>query len=297
MAESTFVFSSAGVVGVNVLLALIMVGVGLDLDLDEVRATLRKPLAPAVGLVTQFLLLPAASYALIRVLDPDPAIALGMLVVASCPGGTVSNLVTHLGDGNTSLSIAMTSVSTLAALVMTPFMITFYGARIPSVAPLLADVSLDPIEIVLTLVLVLLLPVAAGIVTAQRRPDLAARLVRPMRLAAVVALLLIVVGAVAANLSTLVESVRSVALAVIAHNLVALGLGFGVATLFRFAPRDRRAITVEVGIQNSALALSLVFTFLGGLAGAALIAAFWGIWHIVSGLTLARVWRGRAFTA
>jgi bile acid:Na+ symporter, BASS family len=286
------VFSDAAVVGVNVVLAVIMFGVGLDLDLAEFRRTLRTPKGPVVGLVTQFLVLPAVAFVVIRLLAVEPAIAVGMLVVAASPGGTVSNVITHLADGNTSLSIAMTTVSTFVAMVMTPANLAFYSARVPAVQEL--GVSLDPVNLVLTLLLVMGVPVAVGVLLQVVRPAVAARLLRPMRIVAVGGLLAIIVGALVANAGSIVSSLQAVAVAVILLNAIALGLGYGAGRAFRLGARDCRAVAIEVGIQNSALALTLVLRFFPDLGGAALVAAFWGIWHMISGLLLARVWSGRS---
>lgn len=286
---------AGGVVAVNVILAVIMFGVGLDLDLGEFRRTLRAPRGPAVGLVTQFVLLPALAFGVVRLLAPDPAVALGVLLVCACPGGTVSNVVTHLAGANVSLSIAMTTVSTFLALVATPFNLAFWGSRVPALDEL--GVRLDPLELVLTLLLVMGVPVLVGVGIARGRPDLAQRLRRPMRVLAVGGLLVLIVGAGAANLGSAVASLRATLLVVVAVNAAALALGYGAAAALRLPTRDRRAVSIEVGIQNAALALTLSLQFFADLAGAALVAAVWGLWHMVTGLALARLWRGTSLLA
>jgi bile acid:Na+ symporter, BASS family len=280
-------------IAVNLTLAVIMFGVAIDLDLDEMRRTLRRPVGPAIGLATQFLALPALSVGLIAILDPPPGIALGMLVVATAPGGSVSNIVTHLAGANTSLSITMTGASSLVALVLTPLNLAFWGPRVAAIQPILRQVHLDPVHVVGGLLLLLGLPLTLGILLQVRRPATAARLVAPLRVAAVVGLFVLVLGAVVANLGTLVTSLQAVLVAVVAHNALALVLGYGMATAARLPVRDRRAISLEVGIQNSALSLALVVTFFGGLGGAALVAAFWGAWHVIIGLALAWTWSGQ----
>ena len=281
-----------GVAAVNAILAVIMFGVGLDLDLAEFRRTLRAPRGPAVGLVTQFLLLPALAFVAVRLLAPDPAVALGVLLVCACPGGTVSNVVTHLSGANVSLSIAMTTVSTFLALVATPTNLALWGSRVPALDVL--DVRLDPVDLALVLVLVVGLPVIAGVLVARHRPAAADRLRRPMRVLAVVGLGVLIVGAGAANLGTAVSSLRATLLVVVVVNAAALGLGYGAAAALRLPVRDRRAVSIEVGIQNSALALALALQFFADLGAAALVAAVWGLWHMVTGLALARVWRGHS---
>lgn len=290
-ADLSLSLPAGGVVAVNAILAVIMFGVGLDLDLGEFRRTLRAPRGPAVGLVTQFLLLPALAFGAVRLLGPDPAVALGVLVVCSCPGGTVSNVVTHLAGANVSLSIAMTTVSTFLALVATPANLAFWGSHVPALDDL--GVRLDPVQLTATLLLVMGLPVVTGVAVAQRRPAWADRLRRPMRLVAVGGLVLLVVGAGAANLGSAVATLQATLLVVVVVNAAALALGHGAAAALRLPVRDRRAVSIEVGIQNSALALTLALNFFPDLPAAALVAAVWGLWHIVTGLALARLWRGR----
>lgn len=293
--ELSLSLPSYGVVAVNAILAVIMLGVGLDLDLGEFRRTLRAPRGPVVGLVTQFLLLPALGFAAVRLLAPEPAVALGVLVVCACPGGTVSNVVTHLADANVSLSIAMTTVSTFLALVATPANLAFWGSRVPALDDL--GVRLDPVDLTLTLLLVMGVPVVIGVLVARHRAALADRLRRPMRVLAVGGLLALIIGAGAANLGTAVTSLRATLLVVVVVNAAALALGYGAAAALRLPVRDRRAVSIEVGIQNSALALTLALQFFADLGAAALVAATWGLWHMVTGLVLARVWRGRSLFA
>ncbi len=293
--ELSLTLPTYGVVAVNAILAVIMFGVGLDLDLSEFRRTLRAPRGPAVGLVTQFLLLPALAYGAVRLLAPEPAVALGVLLVCACPGGTVSNVITHLADANVSLSIAMTTVSTFLALVATPANLAFWGSRVPALDEL--GVRLDPVELTVALLLVMGLPVLTGVLVARHRPAAADRLRRPMRVLAVAGLLTLIVGAGAANLGRAVTTLRATLLVVVVVNAGALALGYGAAAALRLPVRDRRAVSIEVGIQNSALALTLALQFFGDLGAAALVAATWGLWHMVTGLALARLWRGRSLFA
>ena len=286
-------FDPGSLLVLNIAIGLIMFGIALDVRVADLRAVFVVPLAPLVGLASQFLLLPAATFALTRVLDPTPSIALGMILVGCCPGGNVSNIVTHLAKGNTGLSIGMTGVATAAAAVMTPLNFAFWGSLDPGTRELLRSVALDPVDLAVTIGLLLVLPVTAGVLLRLRRPALAARLHRPMRIVSIVFFVGFVVVAFITNLEHFTALLGTIAVAVFLHNAVALLLGYGAATAVRLPDRDRRAVTVEVGIQNSALALVLIFGFFGGLGGIALIAAWWGIWHLIAGLTVAAVWSRR----
>lgn len=291
--EITLNFSSGTILALNVVLGLIMFGIALDVEVEDLRRVVRTPRAPLIGLAAQFVALPALTYGLTQLLDPAPSIALGMILVGSSPGGNISNFITHVAGGNTMLSIGMTAVSTIAATVMTPVNLAFWGSLDPDTEALLTAVRLDPVQLVLTIGLLLAVPVAAGMWVRARRPALAARLHRPMRIGSMTFFLLFVVAAFAANWQNFLDFVGLVLVAVLLHNAVALASGYGAAAAAGLPEADRRAIAIEVGIQNSALALALIFAFFDGLGGMALVAAWWGVWHIVSGLTLARIWGRR----
>jgi len=283
-------FEPSTLVLLNLGIGLVMFGVAIDLRVADFQAVARKPKGVLVGLVAQFLVLPAATYALTRIIDPMPSIALGMILVAACPGGNISNIITHLAGGNTALSIGMTAVSTAAAVVMTPLNITFWGSLNPDTAAILKQVSLDPVQLFLTVVTILGVPLVVGMTLAARRPEFAALIRRPMKAVSLVFFAAIVALALAKNWGHFLSYVGVVMGVVALHNAVALGLGYGAGRALGLASRDARAISIEVGIQNSALGLTLIFTFFAGLGGMALVAAWWGIWHIVAGLTVAAGW-------
>jgi len=283
-------FEPGTLVLLNVGIGLVMFGVAVDLRVADFRAVARKPKGVMVGLVAQFLILPAATYALTRIIDPMPSIALGMILVAACPGGNISNIITHLAGGNTALSIGMTAVSTAAAVVMTPLNITFWGSMHPDTAAIIQQVSLNPVDLFLTVVTILGVPLVAGMTLAARRPELAALIRRPMKVLSLVFFAAIVALALAKNWGHFLSYVGVVMGVVALHNAVALVLGYGAGRALGLDSRDARAISIEVGIQNSALGLTLVFTFFAGLGGMALVAAWWGIWHILAGLTVAAGW-------
>lgn len=291
--EITLNFSSGTILLLNVILGLIMFGVALDVKVDDLRDVAARPRGPLIGLVAQFALLPALTFLLTQLIDPAPSIALGMILVGSSPGGNMSNFITHLARGNTMLSIGMTGASTLLATVMTPLNFAFWGSLDADTNALLTSISLNPVELVGTIALLLGVPVALGMLLQARRPAIADRLKRPMRIGSIGFFVLFVVAALVGNWQYFLDYVGLVALAVLVHNAIALGTGYGAASAFGLPDRDRRAIAIEVGIQNSALALALIFSFFDGLGGMALVAAWWGVWHIVSGMTLARFWSRR----
>lgn len=277
----------------NVVLGLIMFGVALDLRVGDFARVLKAPRAPLIGLIAQFVLLPAFTWGLTMALDIAPSIALGMILVASCPGGNISNFMTHLAKGSTAVSVTMTAVSTAAAVLFTPFNVSFYGWANPATRVILTEVALNPFDLFLAIFLLLGLPLCVGLLVSHYAPGVANRLKKPFRFASIAFFLVFIIAAFAANFQNFLDYIGLVALVVILHNGAALATGYLGSRAALLSDADRRAVTIEVGIQNSGLGLLLIFDFFQGLGGMALVAAWWGIWHVVSGLTLASLWARR----
>lgn len=283
-------FDPASLLLLNLIMACMMFGVSLSLRLEDFKRILLAPIAPVAGLVAQFLLLPLATCLFTWALAIEPELALGMILVASCPGGSFSNIMTWLGRGNVAVSVSMTAVSSLAATLMTPLNFAFYGWLNPHTRDYLTQISLEPGSILLLVLLVLALPLVLGMVTGRKLPALVARSEKPLRIASLLVFLGFVAIAFSNNFALFIERFHSFFWLVVAHNLLALGLGYGMARLLRLPVSDRRAVTMEVGIQNSGLGLVILFTFFADAGGMLLITAFWGVWHLVSGLTLSQIW-------
>ena len=283
-------FNPQSLLALNVIIGLMMFGMALDIKLDDFRRIAVSPKGPIIGLCTQFLLLPAVTFLLTLVIKPAPSIALGMILIAACPGGNLSNVVTYLAGGNAALSISMTAVSTGAAVLMTPLNLAFWGSLNPVTAPILKKVSLSPLSVFTTIALILGVPLILGLTVSRYAPGLADKIRKPFKVISVLVFLTFITLALAANWSIFIKVIGVVMAVVALLNALALALGYTSGRLFRLEPRDVRAVTVEVGIQNSALGLVLIFGFFKGLGGMAIIAAWWGVWHIVAGLALALFW-------
>jgi len=280
-------FNPQGLLVINIAIGLMMFGVALDLKLEDFKRIVVSPRAPGIGLAAQFILLPAFTYLLTLVLRPLPSIALGMILVAACPGGNLSNIITYLAKGNTAVSISMTAVSTAAAIIMTPLNLSLWGSLNPHTAELLRRVSLSPVDVFTTIFLILGVPLVLGLSLSRIFPSLADKVRKPFKIFSLVFFILIVCGALAANWSIFLKVVGLVMLVVLLHNALALNLGYWSGRVCRLDERDSRAVCIEVGIQNSALGLVLVFNFFEGLGGMAILVAWWGIWHIIAGLITA----------
>lgn len=275
---------------INVAIGVMMLGVALDLRLDDFKRIVKAPKAPTIGLTAQFLLLPAFTFLLITIL-PDsmltPSMALGMILVAACPGGNLSNIITYLAKGNSAISISMTAVSSIAAILMTPLNLSVWGKLNPKTAPILQKVSLSPADVFFTVFIILGIPLIIGISLNKIFPNLADKVRKPFKIFSLVFFISIVTGALISAWDVFVQVINLVVFVVLIHNFLALTLGYASAKLFKLSARDSRAVSIEVGIQNSALGLVLVFNFFDGLGGMAIIVSWWGTWHIIAGLIAA----------
>ena len=286
-------FNPQSLWALNFIIGLVMFGVALDLKVADFKAVLTMPKPVVIGLAGQFLLLPAFTFLLVLAIRPSPSVALGMMLVAACPGGNISNFLAHYARGNTALSITMTAISTAVAIFMTPLNLSLWGGLNPETAKILRIVALDPLDMLLAVFLLLGLPMAVGMWVGHSFPNFVDKAHKPVKIFSLVVFGLFVIGALAANWRYFLDFVGFVVFAVFLHNGLALLTGYFAARFAGLPERDRRAVSIEVGIQNSALGLILIFNFFDGLGGMAIVTAWWGIWHIISGLTVATLWSRR----
>ena len=283
-------FEPRSLILLNLILALMMFGVSLSLRIEDFKRIVLSPIAPIAGLFAQFFLLPLATCLFTWALNIDPELALGMILVASCPGGSFSNIMTWLARGNVAVSVSITAVSSLAAAILTPVNFAFYGWLNPYTREYLTKITIEPSSILILVLLVLALPLVLGMVTGRRLPDLVVRIQKPLRIFSLLVLMAFVAIAFSSNFALFLERFHSFFWLVVGHNLLALALGYGMGLMLKLPVADRRAVTLEVGIQNSGLGLVILFTFFPEAGGMMLITAFWGVWHLVSGLTLSQIW-------
>jgi bile acid:Na+ symporter, BASS family len=277
----------------NMVIGFIMFGVALDLKLSDFKRTFSTPKPMLIGLTAQFLLLPAFTFVLVSLIDPVPSIALGLFMVAACPGGNLSNFITYLSKGNTPLSISMSAVSTVAAIFLTPVNVMFWGSLYPGTEPLLRSFTINPVDMLFTIFLMLGLPLVIGMFIRYKYPVLAMKVNKRMKNVSIAFFILFLLSALISNFTYFVHFVGMVVLVVFLQNLIAILSGYFSARAFKLPEADRRAIAIEVGIQNSGLGLVLIFNFFDGLGGMAIVAAWWGVWHLISGLSLAAFWSRR----
>ena len=290
-------FNPQGLFIINAAIGLMMLGVALELKLEDFKRIFVAPKAPLIGLAAQFILLPAFTFLLTLILNPPASIALGMILVAACPGGNLSNIMTYLARGNCAISVSMTAVSTVAAIVMTPLNLALWGSLNPHTAEILREVSLSPLDVFVTVFVILGVPLCIGLLISRSFPALAAKVRKPFKIFSLVFFIGIVAAALAVNWQNFLNYVGLVFIAVLIHNALALNLGYWSGRLCGLSEPDNRAVSIEVGIQNSGLGLVLVFNFFNGLGGMAILVAWWGIWHIIAGLAAAFIFSRRPLSA
>ncbi|MBN7813166.1 bile acid:sodium symporter family protein [Algoriphagus sp. H41] len=284
-------FSPNDLLLLNLALALIMYGVALDLRWADFRYLARNPKGFILGVFSQFLLLPFLTWALVSVIDPPPSVALGMILVAACPGGNVSNFLTNLTKGNTALSVSLTAFSSVSAIVLTPLNFSLWAGLYAPTAGLLKEIELNISEVFFTVAVILGIPLILGILTRQFFDSIATQASKILKPLSILIFAAFVVLAFSGNFDLFVKYIGQIFLWVLAHNLIALSAGFLTGKLGKLPLADVKTLTIETGIQNSGLGLVLIFTYFEGLGGMAIITAWWGIWHLISGMSIATFWK------
>lgn len=276
--------------GLSLILALMMFSVGLGLHIDDFRRVLRRPGVILFGTALQVIALPALTFLLTFAIAPTASIALGMMVVAACPGGNASNVLTQAARGDAALSVSLTALSSALAVLTTPFNIVFWAGLHPRTASLLSTIGLDRGAFLSETMLTLGLPLASGLFLAERASPVAARIRKPLHTFSLLALGGFIVGALVTNGSPLAAAGWFIFPVLVIQDAMALALGYGSARLAGLGGAAQRAFTFETGIRNSGLGLVILLGHFKGLGGAALITAGWGVWHLISGGALAAWW-------
>jgi BASS family bile acid:Na+ symporter len=292
--DVTINFSESSLLILGLVLSVIMFGIALDTKPADFRAVPKYPKAIAVGVAAQFIVLPATTFLLTLLLGVGPSIALGMILVACCPPGNISNVLTYRSGGNVALSVSMTVISNLLAIFLMPINIAFWGGLHPEASQILTDVDLSAWKMLFEIGVVIAIPFALGLSISHRHPEFARRVQPHVKRFSLIALIAFILIAFSSNVGVFLDHLVIIAVVVFLQDTLALGLGYGIASSFRLSEYNRRAVTFEVGIRNAGLGLGIVFSFFDGIGGMALVAGWWGIWDIIAGLALASWWARRA---
>ncbi len=295
-------FSAGGMHAVNLILAFVMFGVALGIKPEMFKNVFRHPKSVILGLFSQWIALPAITFLLVVIFNKyiTPMVAMGMILVAACPGGNMSNFMTQLSKGNTELSISLTAVTTAFSTIITPFNFSLWGGFYVNfvnkqAGNALQELHIDTFQMFETVFLLLGIPIVLGFLVVRFLPSIAEKLKKPMQYLSIIFFIAMIIIAFRNNLDVFLQYIFYIFILVFIHNLMALSTGFGLGTLFKVFPTDRRTLTIETGIQNSGLGLVLLFNpkifppemAMGGML---LVTAWWGIWHIISGLSLSLFW-------
>lgn len=284
---------------INVILSFVMFGVALGIKPSIFVDVFKKPKSVIIGATSQLVLLPAFTCLLAVLLGSfiSPMMGLGMVLVASCPGGNISNFISSLSKANIELSVSLTAISTALAVVMTPFNFWFWGNAYLHFAKVTADIPYLVIplwEVFKTIFILLGIPLMLGILCTHFLPKVSNALKRPLQYLSIAFFLAMVALSFGSNIEAFTQCIKYIFLVVLIHNALALSLGYGAGSLFKVPRNDRRTLTIETGIQNSGLGLVLLFNpaIFGNFpphGGMLVITAWWGVWHIIGGLTVALI--------
>ena len=275
----------------SMVLATMVFSVALELRIEDFKRVAQTPKAVICGLIPQFLLLPIATWVATLWLDLPPNIEAAMILVAACPGGSLSNVVTHMGRGNTALSVSISAVASIIALFATPFNFSWMIATNPETASWLKELAIDSSGIYISLFLLLGVPLSLGLLASHRLPQLTERIRKPLGHFSLIALMLFIVAGLIKERQLLTLGLLPTLLLVVLHNASGLFFGWATSKVMGMGEKDRRAVMIEGGMQNSGLALGIIAVQFNSDLGMVTLASLWGIWHIVSGMSLAYVWR------
>ncbi len=282
---------SASEAGMAIVLAIMMFAVALGLRPSSFSFFKTEPRIFLTGVLSQIIGLPIITLGLCFLLNPHPSVALGMILISCCPGGNTSNLIALFGRANTALSVSLTATSSVFAAFMTPISILFWSGLYPPTRELLTQIDIDVVSFLVQTLVILALPLLIGMLVRQFAPKIAEVIQTPLAVLSGLALLAIILIASARLFPVFITLGAGLFGLVFLHNFCAFSLGNLAGRLIKADIPSRRALTLEVGIQNSGLGIVILLTQLNGLGGAAAVAGLWGVWHLISGGLLATLWR------
>lgn len=278
----------------NFAIAFIMFGVALGLSKNSFISLFKNPKPALTGIVSQFILLPFFTFLLVWLFNPMPGLALGMILVAACPGGNVSNFFSAISQGNVALSVSLTAAASFLAVIFTPFNFEFYGGLLNNTSSLIKTVDISFPAMAKLVFFTIALPLILGLMFNTWLPKITVKIDKPIRYLSFIILMGIIIMAFSSNYELFLKYYHYVIALVLAHNALALAIGFYFSKFMKMNLENTRTITIETGIQNSGLGLLIIFSVFNGNGGMALIAAWWGIWHIISGFVISQYFAYRS---
>ena len=265
---------------VNTLLGIVMFGMGMTLKLSDFKVVFTKPKAVITGILSQYIIMPLLAFLLVKIFNLDPALAVGVILVGSCPGGTSSNVMTYLAKGDVALSVGMTACTTILAPVVTPALVLLLGG---------ATINVSYVSMLMSIVQVVLVPIVLGFVINHFFEKFAQACAKVLPLVSVIAICLIIMAVVAANAAKIMTVGWLIVVVVMLHNLCGYALGYGVGKVLGLSRDQMRTLSIEVGMQNSGLATSLATVHFATMPLAAVPGTVFSVWHNISGAIYANI--------
>ncbi|MBD8009603.1 MULTISPECIES: bile acid:sodium symporter family protein [Acinetobacter] len=266
------------------MLGIIMFGMGITMTVGDFKSVLQSPKAVAIGVVAQFVAMPGLAYLLCKLFQLPPEIAIGVILVGCCPGGTASNVITYMAKGNTALSVACTSVSTLLAPIFTPAIFYVLASQ---------WIEINALSMLVSILQVVLFPIVLGLIVRALLKQKVSTYIQVMPLISVIAIVAIVAAIIAGSKTQILQSGLIILGIVALHNGMGYLLGYWASRMFKLAEIDCRAVSIEVGMQNSGLGVALAATHFAASPLTALPSAIFSLWHNISGPALATYWAAK----
>jgi BASS family bile acid:Na+ symporter len=298
-------FNEEGKQLLNLTIAFIMFGVALELKPADFLKLWNNPKPALVGIFSQFLLMPLFTFLLTMTIRSyiTPTVGLGMILVAACPGGNISNFISSLARGNIALSVSLTAFSSVGSLILTPLNFAFWGNlfldyyQSPAGLASLPVLDIEVWSVMETIIIILGIPLVLGVIFQYKFPKTTNRILITIKRISILTFIAIVIMIFTANYDHFIRYIYYIFIIVLVHNGLSLAMGYYFGKMSGLDLQDRKTISIETGIQNSGLALALlfnprIFPVELNVGGMAFVAAWWGVWHIIAGLTIAGVWSG-----
>lgn len=277
----------------NAAMAFLMFSVALDIRLEDFRRVVQFPRSIGVGILAQYLIFPLLTLAIIAVFNPPASVGLGMVLVSMCPSGNMTNFLSHFAKANVALSVTLNAIIILSASFLTPAGFLFWSAFVPDSEAVRQTFEISFSQMVIIIIELIVAPLLLGMWLNEKKPEFVAKIRPWAQRISLLVFFSILVLALLGNRDNIVNFLGFVFVLVAVHNGIALAHGYALGRLFRLPELDCRTLAFETGIHNTALGLLLIFKFFGGLGGMALIAAWYGIWDLITGMSLAWYWKKR----
>lgn len=274
----------------NLILAFLMFGISLSLKIADFKRLFETPRKAIAGVISQYFALPLATYLIVIILKPCPSIAMGIFLLGACPGGNMSNFLSHLAKGNVALSVTLSVFQTVLAPISTPLIFTVCANSYAPTRELMQSINIDTLKLVKEIFIILGIPLVLGFVISNKFPVFTSRILKPVHVLSLTLFIGFLLFSLLNNYDNFISIIGVIFFIVFLHNALAMGSGYLMGMIFRLDFKDKKCLAIETGIINAALGLAIIFTFFQGMGGMAVVAGWWGLWDLIAGGLLAGYW-------